>query len=149
MVLRTILLLGALCATWDSYMTEYEGAALFIEYLNTSIQLVLAYVSILSAFLVMSFFAAEKLTKGLLGIVLILFSLVCIMLIMQIDLTRSDMAALYIYLQQFSGASLEWFGTNPSWAIRILTYLHYLVTLGGYVGCIVFFFWQRSIKDSE
>ncbi len=40
-------------------MTEYEGAALFLEYLNTGIQLVLAYVSILSAFLVMSYFAAD------------------------------------------------------------------------------------------
>jgi hypothetical protein len=130
-------------------MTEYEGAALFLDYLNTSIQLVLAYISILSAFLIMSYFAADKLINGLMGIVIILFTLVCVMLIFQLNLTRSDMAELYAYLTQFSDTSLEWFGTNPSWAVRTLTYMHYLVTIGGYIGCLVFFFWRRSNETSE
>ena len=100
-------------------MHEYEAVSLFLEYVNTSIQLILAYVSILSAFLVMSYFAAPRLHRHLAGIVLFLFTLVCFLFILQINLVRTDMGQMYQYLQSMKeGGTLnfDWFGTNPFWA---------------------------------
>jgi hypothetical protein len=42
------------------------------------------------------------------------------------------------------------FGTAPVVATQIITFLYNLVTFGGYIGCVVFFFYQRkqdSIKN--
>ena len=80
-------------------MHEYEAVSVFLEYVNTSIELMLAYVSILSAFLVMSYFAAHKLRSWLAAIVLVLFTLVCLLFILQINLVRNDMGQMYQFLQ--------------------------------------------------
>jgi hypothetical protein len=127
-------------------MTEYEGVALFIEFVNISIQIVLAYVSVLSAFLVMSYFAAGKLHPWLIIIVIVLFTLVCLLLLAQLTFVRNDMGQLYQYLvAQSSDGTIDvpWLGTNPAWGIKVLTILHVLVTIGGYIGCIAFFVYQR------
>ena len=128
-------------------MHEYEAVSVFLEYVNTSIELMLAYVSILSAFLVMSYFAAQKLRSWLAVIVLVLFTLVCLLFILQINLVRNDMGQMYQFLQtQKEAGAMEfgWFGTNPLWAVILLTYLNHIVTFGGYLGSIAFFFYQRK-----
>ena len=95
-------------------MHEYEAVSLFLEYVNTSIQLILAYVSILSAFLVMSYCAAPRLHR-------------------------------YLQSLKESGAlQFDWFGTNPFWAVILLTYLHHIVTFGGYLAAMAFFIYQRK-----
>lgn len=130
-------------------MTEADGVGLFLEFLNVSIQIVLAYISILTAFLVMSYFAAGKLDHWLMFIVLALFTVVCFLLVAQLTLVRSDMGQLLRHLlaQKAAGVyDIAWLGNNPAWAVKILTYLHILVALGGYIGCLVFFFQQRRSK---
>lgn len=129
-------------------MTIVDGATLFGGYLDIANQLVFGYVSILSAFLIMSYFAANKLSKWLAALVLILFTTVCAILVMQLNFTRTDMGNLYAYLLTLEGADTEWFGNNPGWAPGILTTLLNFVTFGGYTGCIAFFFYQRAQKNS-
>ena len=96
----------------------------------------------------MSYFAANKLRNWLSVIVLILFTLVCALFILQINLVRNEMAQLYLHVQQMKDAqALAWFGKNPYWAIVSLTYLHHIVTIGGYLGSIAFFTYKRKLDE--
>ena len=128
-------------------MSEYELVSLVIQFTNTSIQLILAYSSILFAFLVMSYLTAHKLNRVLATCVLVLFSLVCYLLIFQIYHVRNDLGHLLTYLlnQQLEGVKeLPWFGHNAAWGARVVSVLHYLVMVGGYTACIGYFFYQRN-----
>ena len=127
-------------------MTITDGAILFLAYLEISNQLVFGYVSILSAFLIMSFFAADKLNKWLMALVFILFTTICAIIVIQLNFTRADMASLYSYLLTLESTDSEWFGSNPGWAPAVLTTLLNIITFGGYAGCIAFFLYQRSSK---
>lgn len=128
-------------------MSEYEGVSLVLVYTNTSIQLVLAYTSILSAFLVMSYLAAHKLNIVLTYCVLILFSMICFLLIFMIYHVRNDLGHLVAYLleKQAEGTNdLPWFGHNSAWGSTVISVLHYLVTIVGYLGCVGYFLYQRK-----
>lgn len=50
-------------------MAEQDALSIFLQYISQSLQLVVAYVSVLSAFLIMSYFAAGRLSKRLVAIV--------------------------------------------------------------------------------
>ena len=129
-------------------MPEYDSVALFLDFANTSQQLVLAYVSVISAFLVMSYFAAQKLDFWLMIIVLILFTAICLLLFVQMTLIRTDLTTLYQTIQsQKASVGLEWFGTSDVWVVRLLNFLHQFVTIGGYIGCLCFFFRQRNSEE--
>jgi len=128
-------------------MPEYEALSLFLQYVGQSLQVMVAYVSIVSAFLVMSYFAAGRLSSSLVAIVLALFTFVSLLLMMQMYLLRHDTVLLYQFLleQKARGdMNLAWFGTNPAWTPRLLGYLYQLVGVGGYLGTLGFFFFQRS-----
>jgi len=132
-------------------MTEYEAVSLFYEMINTSNNHLFGYISILSAFLVMSWFAADKLSNVQMVIVLALFSLACVLLIMQINLTRTDMTSLYahiIELQSGGASSLSWFVQNPPWFVNNIPIVLNLVTIGGYFSCLGFFFYKKGHKES-
>ena len=127
-------------------MSQYELISLILEYTNTSIQLVLAYASILFAFLVMSYLTAHKLNIVLASYVLTLFTMVCFLLMLQIYHVRNDLVHLVAYLleQQADGViEIPWFGHNAAWGSRAVSILHYLVTIVGYFGCIGYFLYQR------
>jgi hypothetical protein len=128
-------------------MNEHEGVALVLEYTNTSIQLVLAYASILSAFLVMSYLSANKLNGALTACVLTLFSLVCFLLMIQMLHIRTDLVHLVSYLheQQANGVTdVPWFGNNSPLGSQVASILQMLVTIGGYFSCVGYFLYQRS-----
>lgn len=128
-------------------MTAYEASELFLLYLNTYFQFMFGYVGILSAFLVMSYVAADKLNNILSSLVVALFSLVCFMLFIQINFLRNDFRGLnqYLYdIQAIDPVSMTWFGTNPLWAVTLLTYIINTVLFGGYIGCIGYFVYQRK-----
>ncbi|MFT7175484.1 MAG: hypothetical protein ACJAUG_001485 [Halioglobus sp.] len=133
-------------------MTEAEAVMTFREFVGESNQLLFGYISFVSAFLVMSYFAAAKLHNFLAVIILAIFSAVALLLIFQVYLLNTDIDNLYayIYSQKASGAyELSWFGQNPAWSARVLTVLQVLSTLGGYIGCMVFFFYQKSHGSRE
>lgn len=128
-------------------MTAHEAADLFLEYLNTYSQFMFGYVGILTAFLVMSFVAAHKLNKLLTVLVVTLFSLVCVMLIIQINFLRNDLTGIYVYLVELKRIhpdSLAWFGTNPTWMLTVLTWINNTVSFGGFAGSIGYFLYQRQ-----
>ena len=128
-------------------MTAHDATELLLGYINTYNQLMYGYIGVLSAFLVMCFAVAEKLNRILSALVLSLFSLVCVMLIFQMNLVRTDLNGIYQYLLSLKDSnpdSLAWFGTNPNWAVPVLTVITNLVSFGGFIGCVAFFFYQRK-----
>ena len=133
-------------------MTPHDAAELLLGYISGYNQLMYGYIGVLSAFLVMCFAAAHKLNNVLSILVLSLFSLVCIMLIFQMNLIRNDLSGIYQYLlgmKESDPESLIWFGTNPNWAIPVLTIITNLVSFGGFLGCVAFFFYQRNSSQAD
>ncbi len=124
-------------------MTEYEIMSLFSDYHDNTIQLVFGYVSIVSAFLIMSYFAADKLNKVHVFIVLVLFTGISFLLIAQINLTRNLMSELNSLLLEYPDSLVSDAGAAPVVATALITTLYNLVTVGGYIGSMAFFFYQR------
>ena len=133
-------------------MTEAETMMVFSEYMVEINQLYINYISVISAFLIMSYFSAHRLSDTLMYIIILLFTVVASVLIFTLFLVNNDIDNLYAYIieQKASGAFvLPWFGHNPNWASRVLTVFHVLSTFGGYVGCLFFFFYQRKHGSSD
>ena len=128
-------------------MPGYEAFSLFNEMVGNLNTILFGYISILTAFLVMSYFSAHRLSTLLMIIVLVLFTATCFTFILQVNLIKVQMASLYEYmlhLKTEGDLSLEWFGNNPSQSVDFLTVFHNIVTMGGYLGSIIFFLYQRS-----
>lgn len=133
-------------------MTEYEAISLFNETFSNLVQVLLAYISIMSAFLVMCYFAADKLNRVLATIVITLFSLSALMLITQVNFLRTDLSNIFTVILNIQSANAEgsvWFGNTPLWTLKIQTIVQNLITIGGYLGCIAFFYYQRATNKNE
>lgn len=133
-------------------MTEAELVATFQGFLTQIQTILFGYISFISGFLVMSYLAADKLSRLLSALVLGLFSVACGALIFRLFLVRHDFFMLYEYILQNaqSGAlNLPWFGTNPRWAPRLLTILDIAISMGGFAGSVAFFFIQRRGPGSK
>ena len=127
-------------------MTEAELIEAFQSYLSLLDTELFGFISVLSGFIVVSYVVADRLTAFLTGIVITLYTLACGVLITRIVLLRRDFVELHAYIveQQSIGAvDMPWFGTNPPWASEVLNYLMVGVTIGGYVGSVLFFFFKR------
>jgi hypothetical protein len=128
-------------------MPGYEAFSLFNEMVGNLNTILFGYISILSAFLVMAYFSANRLSTLLMVIVLILFTATCFTFIIQVNLIKFQMASLYVYMIDLKNAgdlSLEWFGNNPPQSVNFLTIFHNIITVGGYLGSVTFFIYQRS-----
>ena len=127
-------------------MSEAELYSAFHGALGAANTTLFGYVSLMSGFLVMSYLGAHRLPAFLASIVVALFSLVSGLLIFQIFLNRNDAQAIASYMfeeKQSGNLDLSWFGSNPFWATTINQYLMLAVAVGGFLGCIAFFFYQR------
>ena len=99
----------------------------------------------------MSYLAAKKLSGKLASLVLVLFSAACFALVMRLFLVRNDFAQLNLYIRdgiQSGSLDLVWWGSNPAWGPQLLMLLDIFVTVGGFVGSVVFFLMQRRKKDN-
>jgi len=134
-------------------MTEAEAISSLTAYISEVNGAYTNYIGFISAFLIMSYFAADRLNTILMYVVLTLFTLVAGNLIFVLFLLNNDLDQLYSHIitQKISGAyELPWFGLNPEWSPRVLTAIQVLSTIGGYLGCIFFFIYQRRHrKDQE
>lgn len=133
-------------------MTEYEAISLFNEIFSNLVQVLFGYISILSAFLVMSYFAADKLNKVLAAIVITLFTLFAIMLVIQFNFLRIDLLNIYEVILNIQSSSSEgnvWFGNTPLWMVNIQTIVQNLITIGGYFGCLAFFYYQKATSKNS
>ena len=132
-------------------MTEAELLNAFHSYLSQIHTILFGYISFISGFLIMSYLAASKLSRQLSILVLGIYSVACGSLIFRLFLVRKDFVMLNQYILQGSQSgelSLPWFGTNPSWGPALLTVLDIAITIGGFVGSVVFFIIQRRDADA-
>lgn len=130
-------------------MSEAELIESFQGYLGLIHELLFGYVGIISAFLIMSYLVAHKLSRLLSSVVLTLFTAISFSLIFRIYLQRVDTFALMAYIQEHKIAGdldLNWWGNNPLWVGQLNTLFDVIVTIGGYVGCIIFFLYQRKTE---
>lgn len=128
-------------------MSEYEAYDLLMNLSSNSFQLMFGYFSILSAFLVTSYFVADKLSSAHSIILLTLFSLSSAFLVINFYALNVDLDNLYIEMitKKESGIyELAWFGANPTWIPQSLTVLQTLIGLGGYLCSVAFFYFQRG-----
>ncbi len=133
-------------------MSEAELYSAFHAALGGANSILFDYISLMFAFLIMSYLAAHRLPTFLASIVIALFSLVSGLLIFQLFLYRNDAGAIasYLFEQKASGNfDLSWYGTNPTWAATTNLYLMIAVTAGGFLTCIVFFLFQRSSANVD
>ncbi len=110
------------------------------------------YFSIVSAFLVMSHFVADKLSTAHSYILLILFTLSSAFLVINFYALNVDLDNLYIEIlskKERGIYELDWFGGNPAWVPVILTYLQTLIGLGGYICTVVFFYFKREKSGDQ
>lgn len=131
-------------------MSEADLIASFHGAVNLNSDIFFGYVSLMSAFLVMCYLAARKLPIVLASIVLALFSVVSALLILRLFLNGNDAAALMAHMleqQRLGNLDLAGFGSNPL-PVRLVSSLEILSTVGGYIGCMAFFFYRRmSVTD--
>jgi hypothetical protein len=127
-------------------MTEAELITAFHGYLGEINAVLFGYISFISGFLIMSYLVAAKLSRFLSVIVLTLFTTASGVLILRLFFLRIDFSSLYQYiLQQTESGNLElpWIGTNPAWGTQLLTFLEVATLVGGFIGCIAYFLFQR------
>ncbi len=128
-------------------MTAAEAIATLTAYTGEIDSLYIDYIGVISAFLIMSYFAAHKLSTNLMYVVVSLFTIVVAVLVFTVFLLNNDLDNLYGYIieQQSTGVyDLPWFGLNPEWSSRLLTILQVISAIGGYTGGLFFFFYQRK-----
>jgi len=131
-------------------MTEYEAVYLFRELIADLHQSMFDYVSLLSAFLVASYLIADKISSVLTVVLITLYSLVALNFAFQFFLMSTDAVSLYDFIleqKEVGEFDLEWFGKNPAWAGYMASTTRISTAVGGYVGSLVFFFYQRHKKN--
>lgn len=135
-------------------MSESDLIEAFHNAISLNSEVFFGYVGIMSGFLVVSYLVADKLPRLLASIVVTLFSFVSFLLMFRLYLNGADAAALFEYMKEqeaLGNLDLAGFGENPSWASQIVPLLEILSTVGGYLGCIVFFLYRRLsfLKDDH
>jgi hypothetical protein len=133
-------------------LTEFEAYDLLMSISSESFQLMFGYFSIVSAFLIMSFFVADKLSTPHSYILLILFTLSSAFLVINFYALNVDLDNLYremLSKKEQGIYELEWFGGNPVWVPVTLTYLQTLVGLGGYACSVAFFYFKRMSGGNQ
>lgn len=133
-------------------MNEAETIAAIQGFIGLTNQLFFGYVSLLSGFLVMSYLVADKISPFLAAIGVALFSIVSVLLLFGIFLSRNNAEGLLEYLRtqaQRGELDLAWLEANPTWAGDVMTVLYILATFGGYLASIVYFFYSRGRPRSS
>ena len=128
-------------------MTEFEASDLLISIASETYQLMFGYFSIVSAFLMMSYFVANKLSSLHTFILITLFTLASAFLVINFYALNIDLDNLYLDMltkKEQGIYQLDWFGDNPVWIPRSLTLLQTLIGLGGYICSVLFFVHLRK-----
>jgi hypothetical protein len=127
-------------------MTDYNLVSLFHTSVSLLNQSLMDYVSILFAFLIAGFFIADKLKLPMVVVVIVLFTIIEANLLPNMYFLEHDMKIL--------GAQLALRVTNGDFALPGLVMTQkggnyfltqVIVTIGSYIGAIIFFFHQRRV----
>lgn len=133
-------------------MSEAELIASFHGAVSLNSDIFFGYVSLMSGFLVVCYLVAHKLPRSLASIVVALFSVVSALLILRLFFNGNDASALMAHMQeqqQLGNLDMAGFGSNPRWAAPAVISLEVLATIGGYLGCIAFFFFRRRSAPDD
>ena len=124
-------------------MTDYELVSLYYE-INNGLQVAfMNYVAILFAFLVAGFFAADKLSRPMVGVVIVLFTLAAFQEASEYLAAYSDVLSILPDIR--SREALDWHLSNQlSDTAETYFNITYVGTaIIGYLGALFFFFHQR------
>ena len=132
-------------------MTEYEKAALFVDFLNTSNMVFSNFMAVVFAMLAASWFLANRMSRLVAILFLGLYSVGALMCGFGVVAAFSDFANLGVFIHQTSpadGGDLRWLApAGPSGAgMGALPILVALMVGSAYIGSIVFFFLVRRKK---
>jgi galactitol-specific phosphotransferase system IIC component len=134
-------------------MTEVEAYEVFAIIAAHQYDLMFGYFSIVSAFLIMSYFVADKLDSFLATIAGVLYSFCCLWFAANVYGWHTDIAHLYAEIIQKKSAGvfeLEWFGHNPDWLTVGNSYIQRLIIVGGWLISIIYFlFRRRSVNAGD
>ena len=128
-------------------MSESEAYELFVLLTSELNQLMFGYFSMVSAFLIMSYLVAKKLSRLHSLVIVALFTVCSLYIILNLYVLNTDLDNLYremIQKKQAGLFELGWFGENPPWIPISLTFVQVLIGVGGYVGSLIFFFSRRG-----
>jgi hypothetical protein len=132
-------------------MSEYEAFDLFANLVSQTYQLMFGFFSLISAFLIMSYSAAQKLNNVLSSIVIVLFTIISLFFVLQFYFVNTVIDSLYIDMltkKQTEIFELNWFGSIPAWTTQLVTFIQILIAVGGYFGGLFFYFYRRKTADA-
>jgi hypothetical protein len=132
-------------------LSEAEAFTAFMDLGDAYATQLFGFIGLMSGFLIMSYFAADKLPTTLVAIVLALFSIVSAAMVFRMNLIRNNLNALISYVvdqKTIGNYDLPWFplsgGSGP-----LVSYLEFAAIVGGFIGCFVFFFYQRNTARDD
>jgi len=129
-------------------MTDYELAYLFLETVNTINEIIVNFSGMLFAFLVASALAAQRMSRGLVGVSLFLFSVIQFVLILQTKRSFESFSGLALRIKEealVAGMDLQWHAVlnSPAFVFEWVPTLATVVLLVCYAAAIYFFFLCR------
>jgi len=127
-------------------MNEVEAYELFSIAADHIEQLFYGFFSLVTAFLVMTYLAADKLDRVFSVIVVSFYSLCCLWFFIATFAWRTDGTSLYaeMLLKKSNGVyEMEWFGNNPDWMSVVATGLNASLIVGGWLVSIGYFIYRR------
>jgi len=133
-------------------MTEADAYEVFSIIAAHQYELMFGYFSIVSAFLVMSYFVAEKLDSLLATITGVLYSLCCLWVAGNLYGWHTDIAHVYAEMIQSKNVGiyeLQWFGHNPNWLPAGNTYIQMMIIVGGWLSSMSYFIFRRRSANVD
>lgn len=135
-------------------MTEYEHVQLFFQIVDVANGTISNYMTLVFGMLVTSYLAAHRLDRLMAGIALAIYSLFALGLCNEVFQVYSDFARLGLQISEFGSVpetALGWFGPvalGPD-GLTAIPVIILTVTLGAYIGSILFFFRARKSNKSS
>lgn len=125
-------------------MTEYEHAILLLELLQAGNGTMANYMTLVFGMLVTSYLAAHRIDRVMLWIALAIYSMFALGFCNEIFQIYSDFSRLGIQMHEMGQApstDLKWLGpvVNSPDYLHILPTIIMIMTLGAYIGSLVFF----------
>ena len=133
-------------------MTDAELLSAFSSFVNTSWMIFTAYVSIIFAYLVAGYLISSKLGSKMVILVSTIYTLVAMWAIFAINTNLQSISAAASEIRRVvreGESTLDWLPVVkiPEFLDATVPIIVTLITIGAYVGSIVFFFYQRHHND--
>lgn len=128
-------------------MNEAEAYEVLMLLTGEVNQLMFGYFGMVSAFLIMSHVAGDKLSRALSVIAIALFTLCSFYIVVTLYALSADLDSLYLDMisRKAQGVyQLDWFGKNPAWIPLSLTFVQTAICIGGYLSSLAFFLYRRK-----